>query len=192
MQQSVSLWMAIPKVVDSGQCRRANRSYSQLLRFSPHRYEYDYPNKGSPEIAGRVIDKFGAGIELQRVIMEPWPWCLGLDFDPPKNPLYEFLLLGSLRDDGILIIGVGMAVHDLREVRATRGSGQTMPYTFSFDETLKEATTADPAEGQMKMSAVMSRRDTGQLYPTFEHMLAIHVVAGTAGRDIGKRLVDFT
>jgi aromatic ring-opening dioxygenase catalytic subunit (LigB family) len=35
--------------------------------------------------------------------------------------------LESLRDDGILIIGAGMAVHNLRDFRASRGTGATMP-----------------------------------------------------------------
>jgi len=36
--------------------------------FPPHYYEYDYPNKGSPNVAEKVIDKLaGAGIEVERV-----------------------------------------------------------------------------------------------------------------------------
>ena len=35
--------------------------------------------------------------------------------------------LESLRDEGILIIAAGMAVHNLRDYRATRASGETMP-----------------------------------------------------------------
>ena len=36
--------------------------------FPPHYYEYEYPNKGSPEIAEKVIEKLAvAGIEVERV-----------------------------------------------------------------------------------------------------------------------------
>jgi hypothetical protein len=36
--------------------------------FPPHFYEYEYPNKGSPEVAEKVIDKLAvAGIEVERV-----------------------------------------------------------------------------------------------------------------------------
>lgn len=36
--------------------------------FPPHFYEVDYPNRGSPEVAERVIEKLeGAGINVERV-----------------------------------------------------------------------------------------------------------------------------
>lgn len=36
--------------------------------------------------------------------------------------------LESLRSEGILIVAAGMAVHNLRDFRATRGTGATMPW----------------------------------------------------------------
>lgn len=67
-------------------------------------------------------------------------------FDPEKNPLNVPLVqlslygnedpekhyrmgqaLESLRDEGILIVGAGMAVHNLHDFRKSRGSGQLMP-----------------------------------------------------------------
>lgn len=36
--------------------------------FPPHYYQYKYPNKGSPEVAEKVIEKLStAGIEVERV-----------------------------------------------------------------------------------------------------------------------------
>lgn len=67
-------------------------------------------------------------------------------FEPKKNPLNVPLVqvslygnengdkhyqlgqaLEGLRDEGILIIGAGMAVHNLPDFRANRGSSKPMP-----------------------------------------------------------------
>lgn len=41
--------------------------------------------------------------------------------------------LESLRDEGVLIVCAGMAVHNLYDYRKSRDSGTVMPYvTFSF------------------------------------------------------------
>jgi 4,5-DOPA dioxygenase extradiol len=67
-------------------------------------------------------------------------------FNPKKNPLNVPIVqvsifdnedpdqhyrlgqaLEGLRDDNIVIIGAGMAVHNLRDFRATRGTGAVMP-----------------------------------------------------------------
>jgi 4,5-DOPA dioxygenase extradiol len=47
-----------------------------------------------------------------------------------ENPDQHYRMgqaLESLRDEGILIIAAGMAVHNLHDVRATRGTGKTTP-----------------------------------------------------------------
>ena len=63
-----------------------------------------------------------------------------------------------------------------------------MPYSKSFDEALKEATEAPVEEREERMCKLLNRGDTRQAHPTFEHLLPIHVGAGAAGEDMGKRL----
>lgn len=47
-----------------------------------------------------------------------------------ENPEQHYRIgqaLESLRDEGILIIGAGMAVHNLRDFRATRDTSKARP-----------------------------------------------------------------
>lgn len=179
--------------------------------FPPQYYEYKYPYKGSPEVAEKVIQNLAvAGVKVERVKrgLDHGVWAgFIIAFDPKKNPLnvpivqaslysnedtYQHYRVGqaleSLRDEGILIIGAGMAVHNLLDFRAARASGKTMPYAFSFDEGLKEAVSAKPDERQAKMSALMMRGDGRKAHPTLEHILPIYVASGAAGSDIGEQI----
>ncbi|KAI1347861.1 putative aromatic ring-opening dioxygenase LigB subunit [Xylaria sp. FL0043] len=179
--------------------------------FPPHFYEYKYPNKGSPEVAEKVAEKLaGAGIQVEKVKrgLDHGVWVGFLAaFDPEKNPLnapiVQVSLFGNedenlhyrmgqalegLRDEGILIVGAGMACHNLQDFRATRGSTTPMPYAINFEEALKEAVSANPENRQAAMSALLNRSDSRQAHPTLEHLLPIYVAAGAAGSDVGERL----
>ncbi|KAI0906089.1 putative aromatic ring-opening dioxygenase LigB subunit [Ustulina deusta] len=179
--------------------------------FPPHYYEYKFPNKGSPEVTEQVVQRLaGAGIQVEKVKrgLDHGVWVGFLAaFDPKNNPLDVPIVqvslfdnedldvhyrmgqaLEGLRDDGILIIGAGMAAHNIRDYRATRGSTKPMPYSSSFDEALKEAASAKPEDRRAAMSALMRRSDARQAHPTLEHLLPIYVVAGAAGLDVGERL----
>ena len=128
-------------------------------------------------------------------------------FDPEKNPLNVPVVQASLfstedpdqhyrlgqavaklREESIQIIVSGMAVHNLRDFRLTFRNPQPMPYTISFDEALKDAATTAPADRQRAMADLLRRPDARQAHPTFDHLLPIHIGAGAAGVDTGKRL----
>lgn len=64
-------------------------------------------------------------------------------------------------------------------------------YAVSFDDALKEATTAKPEERQANMSALMSKSDTRKAHPTLEHLLPIYIAAGAAGSDLGEQIWGF-
>jgi 4,5-DOPA dioxygenase extradiol len=95
----------------------------------------------------------------------------------------------KLREEGVLIIVSGMAVHNLRDM-AFGGLGKVMPYTETFDEALKEAVEGHGTgeERDNAMAELLSRPDARKAHPTFEHLLPIHVGVGAAGTDKGERL----
>ncbi|KAF5865386.1 hypothetical protein ETB97_004203 [Aspergillus alliaceus] len=179
--------------------------------FPSHYYEEKYPNVGSREIANKVLNLLGkAGIKAEGVKrgLDHGVWAsFKCAFEPESNPLnvpivqvslfknedpIEHYRLGqavsSLRDENILIIVSGMAVHNLRDLWFSMDSKRPMPYTVSFDEALKTAATAPPAEREQALADLLKRPDARQAHPTFDHLLPIHVGAGAAGDDVGKRL----
>jgi len=128
-------------------------------------------------------------------------------FDPTRNPLNVPIVqvslfdtedpvqhyrlgqaIGALREQNILIITSGMAVHNLRDVQRTSCDSTPMPYTVSFDEALRAAVTSNGFERERTMTQLLERPDARQAHPTFDHLLPIFVGAGAAGDDPGKRV----
>lgn len=164
---------------------------------------------GSSSIAAKVIDSLRLnGIEVEAVErgLDHGVWAsFKVAFDPEANPLnvpivqvslfssedpHQHYNLGravaNLRSENIAIIVSGMAVHNLRDLRF--GTSRPMPYTGSFDEALKDATTCLPVEREQKMADLLRRPDARQAHPTFDHLLPIFVGAGAAEDDVGERL----
>ncbi|CAI7630813.1 unnamed protein product [Penicillium pancosmium] len=180
--------------------------------FPDHYYDEKYPNVGSRKVADQVLAALsGAGIEAKGVKrgLDHGVWAsFKCAFEPETNPLNvpivqvslfnsedpdQHYRLGQavshLREKNILIIVSGMSVHNLRDLRFTRGgNAPPLPYAVSFDEALKEAVVSDPVERQGKMAKLLDRPDARQAHPSFDHLLPIHVGAGAAGDDLGKRL----
>lgn len=108
-----------------------------------------------------------------------------------EDPIQHYRLgqaLSKLRDENIQIITSGMAVHNLYDRRLTWGDPRPLPYAVSFDDALKDAVTAAPEKREKALADLLKRPDARQAHPTFDHILPIHVGAGAAGEDVGKRL----
>ncbi|KAJ5946099.1 hypothetical protein N7454_002938 [Penicillium verhagenii] len=182
--------------------------------FPDHYYKEKYPNVGSKEVAQKVLDSLkDAGIDAKGVKrgLDHGVWAsFKCAFEPDSNaldvPIVQVSLFDTedpnqhyrlgqavarLREDNILIIVSGMAVHNLRDMRFTWGKPQPLPYAVSFDEALKEAVTSEPEEREAAMAALLKRPDARQAHPTFDHLLPIHIGAGAAGADLAKRLWKF-
>ncbi|OHE99752.1 hypothetical protein CORC01_04888 [Colletotrichum orchidophilum] len=181
--------------------------------FPLHYYSATYPNTGSPALASRVCDllsaSYGQNVTCIPTIdrgLDHGVWAgFHVAFNPSSNPLNIPLVqvslfrsedpdahyrlgaaLSALRDEGVVIIGAGMSVHNLYHMSS---DPQPMPYTVSFDNALKEAVeTANVSERQEKMAEVCRRPDAKQAHPYMDHLMPVHVAAGAAGEDRGKQL----
>lgn len=203
-------WQSRPSTIEINTATTQDLIYD-FYGFPAHLYEQRYPNTGSPELAKRVQDLLGnVGITAKGVErgLDHGVWVpFSVAFDPAKNPLRVPLAqvslfgnenpqlhyklgqaLETLRDKGVLIIGSGMAVHNLRDFRRTLGMTGAMPYAQSFDHALKQAAELPAADREKAMAMLLARSDARQAHPSFEHLLPVYIAAGAAGNDSGQQL----
>ncbi|KAF2773560.1 Extradiol aromatic ring-opening dioxygenase [Teratosphaeria nubilosa] len=203
-------WQGERDVVEVNTAESMNLIYD-FYGFPAHYYSMQYPNKGSPELATKLLETFkkkGIKAEGVRRGLDHGVWAgFMVAFDPVKNPLNVPLVqvslfdtedpdqhyrlgqsISSLRSEEILIICSGMAVHNLRDMWKAMQLLHPMPYSISFDEALKEA-VEQPVEARQKaMAELLKRPDARKAHPTFDHLLPIHVAAGAAGVESGKQI----
>jgi len=110
-------------------------------------------------------------------------------FDSDSGAQHQALgrALISLRDENILLVCSGMAVHNLRDMRIAFGRPGGMPYTTAFDDALRGATELEPEKREQAMEELLKLPLARKAHPSFEHLLPIYIAAGAAGEDLGKR-----
>ncbi|BCS23751.1 DODA-type extradiol aromatic ring-opening family dioxygenase [Aspergillus puulaauensis] len=180
----------------------------------PSVYEYDWPHQDAPELAAEVWQHLRkAQIKSKRVErgVDHGIWVPFKVMFPEERPLdipliqvstfhgYDLasqIRLGeavhSLRNDGYLIIGSGMAVHsfasiqeiadapDEEERKVTRS--KVLAESRSFDTHLRQAVTKKNAkerrEALLNLEGLYEFRRS---HPTVEHFTPLLVAAGAAG-----------
>ena len=82
----------------------------------------------------------------------------------------------------------GMAVHNLRDLWRAMERPTALPYVYAFDEELKAAVEGAPQGREEAMKLLLKSPNARKAHPTFEHLLPVHVAAGAAANETGKRL----
>jgi len=185
--------------------------------FPDHYYKHKYPNVGSKELADKVLGLLGnASIDAKGVkrgmdhgVFAPFTCMFQPDENPLNVPIVQVSLYGNedadkhyelgkalqpLRDEGVLIIGSGMAVHNLRDFRLTMATGKEMPYAKTYDLALKEAVVnaSTAADRKKNLRDILWHKDARNAHPTFEHLLPLHIAAGAGGEDKVTQLFTLT
>jgi aromatic ring-opening dioxygenase catalytic subunit (LigB family) len=174
--------------------------------FPDYTYQLKYPAPGQPELAKRVRDLLGkAGIESNEETARGFDHGVFIPFmlvyPEADMPIVELSLvanldaathlaigraLAPLRDEGVLIVGSGMSYHNLRAMMSgdPRGDAAAARFDAWLTETLEDA---DTKARDARLMDWQKAPEGLASHPRPEHLLPLHVVAGAAGADRGKR-----
>jgi 4,5-DOPA dioxygenase extradiol len=170
--------------------------------FPAELYRLRYDARGSPDLAGRVADLVhGAGLrcDLDRHRgLDHGAWVpLMLMFPNADVPVVQLSIqrhfdpaqhialgaaISSLRDDGVLILGSGGAVHPLGYAAASLGEGAaTDDWAYEFSGWLTDAVTRGDRLSLVKYRERGPYAERAHPYP--DHFMPLLVVFGAAGDD---------
>ncbi|MBX9947379.1 MAG: dioxygenase [Reyranella sp.] len=156
-------------------------------------YRLRYGAPGAPELAERVARLVGAAHDHHRGLdhgawvpaMLAWPEAdvpiFQLSVQPAASPADHIALgrkLAALRGEGVLVMGSGSAIHNLRAL--VRGAdSEPEPWARDFDDWLAAAVEKGDEAALADYRA--QAPNASDAHPTDEHFLPLHVAFGAAG-----------
>jgi 4,5-DOPA dioxygenase extradiol len=167
--------------------------------------EINYPAKGAPWLAERVVDllspltvardqEWGLDHGTWSVLRHVYPNAdtpvVQLSIDRTKPPKFHHELgrrLRSLRDEGVLVAGSGNVVHNLRSVRF-RADAQPFDWAVRFNAFVRQTIESGPRAILMDYSTLGD--DARRSAPTPDHFLPLLTILGAAYDDEPARFFN--
>lgn len=178
------------------------RTIHDFSGFPRALYEIEYPAPGKPDLAERVRRLLG---EERTALSVDWgldhgTWSVLRSMYPAADiPVIQLSIdrrmtgrrhhelsrsLSELRDSGVLILGSGNAVHNLRDAfgRMQTGSLATPDWAARFDENVRQAVLQHETE---RLLSLWPESNEGRMaHPTPDHWLPLlYAQAATDARD---------
>ncbi|KAI8643877.1 aromatic ring-opening dioxygenase LigB subunit [Parasitella parasitica] len=177
----------------------------------PHRYyETSWDHKGSPSIANHVINLLqksginatgekrgndhGVWVPLKRAMKSnpDIPIIELSTFEHEDMAMHTKMgeALASLRDENIVIIGSGSAVHNLSTLW-TYGDKPSPKFVLDFDKGMERIACRFTSEERNNLAAQLDQHASfRKCHPTAEHLVPFHVALGAAKSDKGIKLLE--
>lgn len=170
------------------------KTIHDFFGFPQQLFDIEYPAPGDPELArevAEVLDPMWVGEDLDSWGIDHGTWSVLVhvfpDADVPvvqlaidmNKPLSEHLEIGarlnSLRDEGVLIMGSGNVVHNLKAMDWSQPEAG-FDWNERFDREVRRIMTNDPKS----LVDVVNHQDYLLAVPTPDHFLPLGYVAGVA------------
>ncbi|WP_367281745.1 4,5-DOPA dioxygenase extradiol [Ilumatobacter sp.] len=169
------------------------RTIHDFYGFSDELFAFEYPAPGDPDVAGEIVevarpvwvgldhDSWGLDHGTWSVLAHLFPDAdvpvIQLSIDATKSVGEHLALatqLAPLREDGVLIVGSGNVVHNLRMLTWGRTDG--FDWADRFDDAAREVVTERPGD----VASLTSHDDFRMAAPTPDHFVPLLYTAGLA------------
>jgi len=180
------------------------RTIHDFYGFPQELFDVQYPAPGIPEICEQVADVVKprwVGCDVDSWGLDHGTWSVPMHAFPDTSiPIAQLSLnafksldhhmelgrqLVPLRDEGVLIIGSGNIVHNLRVVDFGHAESG-FEWAERFDERARDVLLSNPADVTM----LGSHPDFDLAVPTPDHYLPMLYIAGSANEEPLESLVD--
>ena len=177
------------------------RTIHDFYGFPQELFDVEYPAPGLPQLSeqiaevvqpmwvGRDLDSWGIDHGTWSVLVHAFPDAsipvVQLSLNADKGMEYHLALgqkLAALRRDGVLVVGSGNIVHNLRAVDFSRPDG-AYDWAERFDQRAREILLSQPID----VTSLDADRDYRLAVPTPDHFLPLLYLAGLAG-DSGEEV----
>lgn len=173
--------------------------------FPPELYQIRYPAPGAPELAEDIAERLseaglapgirlnqgldhGVWVPLRRSYPQADIPVVPLSVNPRADAAYHFALgrtLAPLRDDGVLVIGSGGFVHNLRDLDWAHRDAPMPPWAAEFAAWMCERLEAHDIEALLDWER--QAPNPRKAHPTVEHLMPLFVALGAGGESAPVR-----